>query len=74
MKRRDLLALAAAAFLPRTSMAQAAIDAMRFSALQPGAALPEWLKLRSFPSRPRHTEFALVEDRARARCSPGAGR
>ena len=33
MKRRDLLALAAAAFLPRTSMAQAAIDAMRFSAL-----------------------------------------
>jgi len=65
MKRRDLLALAAAAFVPRIASAQAAIEAMRFSALQPGAALPEWLKPQSFPSRPRHTEFALVADEGR---------
>jgi hypothetical protein len=65
MNRRGFLAVAATAFLPRTAMAQAAIEAMRFSALQPGAPLPEWLRPQSFPSRPRHTEFALVADEGR---------
>jgi hypothetical protein len=64
MKRRAFLALAAA-LLPGTASPQAAIEAMRFSALQPGAPLPDWLKPQSFPSLPRHTEFTLVADEGR---------
>jgi hypothetical protein len=55
----------AAALLPCGASAQAAIEAMRFSALQPGAPLPDWLKPQSFPSLPRHTEFTLVADEGR---------
>lgn len=64
MKRRAFLALAAA-LLPCGAQAQAAIEAMRFSALQPGAPLPGWLKPQSFPRIPRHTEFTLVADEGR---------
>jgi hypothetical protein len=64
MKRRAFLALAAA-LLPCGAQSQAAIEAMRFSALQPGAALPDWLKPQSFPSLPRHTDFALVSEEGR---------
>jgi hypothetical protein len=64
MKRRSFLALTAA-LLPLRAWPQAAIEAMRFSALQPGAALPGWLKKQSFESIPRHTEFALVADEGR---------
>ncbi len=64
MKRRAFLVLAAA-LLPCSARAQAAIEAMRFSALQPGAPLPDWLKKQSFQSIPRHTEFALVADEGR---------
>jgi DUF3047 family protein len=68
MRRRTFL-VAAAALLPARAWpqaaAQVAIEAMRFSALQPGAALPAWLKKQSFPSIPRHTEFALVADEGR---------
>jgi len=64
MKRRAFLVLAAA-LLPCSARAQAAIEAMRFSALQPGAPLPDWLKKQSFQSIPRHTEFALVAEEGR---------
>jgi hypothetical protein len=68
MKRRSFLGLAAA-LLPCSGWPQAAtqvaIEAMRFSALQPGAALPAWLKKQSFPNIPRHTEFTLVADEGR---------
>jgi hypothetical protein len=64
MRRRKFLMLAAA-LLPCGASAQAAIEAMRFSALQPGAPLPDWLKPQSFPSLPRHTEFTLVADEGR---------
>lgn len=64
MKRREFLVLAAA-LLPCSASAQAAIEAMRFSALRPGAPLPDWLKPQSFPNLPRHTEFTLVADEGR---------
>jgi DUF3047 family protein len=64
MKRRAFLVLAAA-LLPCSARSQAAIEVMRFSALQSGAPLPDWLKPQSFPSLPRHTEFALVADEGR---------
>ena len=60
--RRALLALAAAALLPGASRAQAPAEALRFSALRPGAALPDWLVPQQFEKIPRHTEFTLVED------------
>lgn len=64
MKRRGFLFLAAA-LLPLAAKAQSSIEAMRFSSLQPGGPLPEWLKLQTFSGRPRHTEFALVADEGR---------
>ena len=45
--------------------AQSSIEAMPFSSLKPGAPLPDWLKSYAFPNRPRHTEFAFVEDEGR---------
>ena len=68
MKRRSFLALSAILLPLRAwpqAVAQVPIEAMRFSALQPGAALPYWLKKQSFQSIPRHTEFALVADEGR---------
>jgi hypothetical protein len=68
MKRRRFLALTAA-LLPLRAWPQVApqlpIEAMRFSLLKPGAALPDWLKKQSFQNIPRHTEFALVADEGR---------
>jgi hypothetical protein len=63
--RRDFLALAGALLLPRRALAAEAIDAMRFSALRAGEPLPDWLRPYAFENRPRHTEFALVEDAGR---------
>jgi len=65
MNRRDILAVAAAALLPRAAIAQSTVEAMRFSGLQAGAPLPAWLKPQTFAGRPRHTEFALVADEGR---------
>jgi Protein of unknown function (DUF3047) len=65
MKRRDFLMVAAAAILPPAAMAQETVDAMRFSSLQPGAPLPDWLQPYVFPNQPRHTQFTLVEDGGR---------
>jgi len=64
--RRRLLALAAAGLLARRSpAAPATIEAMRFSALKPGAPLPAWLEPVTFGARVPPTEFALVEDESR---------
>jgi hypothetical protein len=63
--RRAFLALAGALLLPRRALAAEAIEAMRFSALRAGDALPGWLKPYAFEGRPRHTEYALVEDAGR---------
>jgi hypothetical protein len=63
--RRGFLALAGALFLPRAGRAAEAIEAMRFSALRPGDALPGWLKPFAFEGRPRLTEYSLVEDGGR---------
>ncbi len=63
--RRRFLVFASTLLFSRPSPAQTAIAAMRFSALQPGAPLPEWLKPYTFPNRPRHTEFALIADEGR---------
>jgi len=62
--RRGFLAFLLAGFL-KNADAQAAIEAMPFSSLRPGAALPPWLKPLTFRNQPRHTEFALVEDEGR---------
>jgi len=64
MKRRDFLAMTAA-LLPCNAMSQEAVDALRFSSLQPGAPLPAWLEPYLFPNQPKHTRFALVEDEGR---------
>ena len=61
--RRAFLALSIALALP--ARAQAAIEALPFSSLRPGAPLPEWLKPYAFEGRPRHTRYALVEDEGR---------
>lgn len=63
--RRAFLALAAALLLPRRALAADAIEAMRFSALRAGDPLPDWLKPYAFEGRPKHTEYALVEDAGR---------
>jgi hypothetical protein len=63
--RRGFLALAGALLVPRFGRAADAIEAMRFSALRPGDPLPEWLKPYAFEGRPRHTQYALVEDAGR---------
>lgn len=47
------------------SFAQAAVAALPFSGLPPGAPLPDWLRPQTFANRPRHTEFTLVADEGR---------
>lgn len=75
MRRRTFLALGALAFASRGTHAQGSVDAMRFSALTPGAALPAEFRRYTFEKQPRHTEYALVQDdgrtvlRARAQAS-----
>ncbi len=63
--RRDFLALSLGFFIIGRAQAQTALEAMPFSSLKPGAPLPAWLMPYAFPNRPRHTEFALVEDEGR---------
>jgi hypothetical protein len=63
--RRGFLVLAGALLLPRRAPAAEAIEAMRFSALRAGDALPGWLKPYAFANRPRLTEYALVQDAGR---------
>jgi hypothetical protein len=65
MNRRRFLTAAATAFLAGTAEAQNVVEVMRFSALQPGAALPDWLQPYVFPNQPRHTQFSLVEEGGR---------
>jgi len=67
--------MCAAALAARPARAQAGIDAMRFSALKPGAPLPAAFREFAFERHARQTEYALVEDdgrtvlRARAQAS-----
>ncbi len=63
--RRAILGLAAATLVPHLARAQATIEAMRFSSLSPGGPLPPSLQPFAFESRPRRTEYALVEDEGR---------
>ena len=65
MKRRCFLAACAAALAPRAALAQSSIEAMRFSVLRPGAALPAGLRHFAFSGQTRHTEYTLVEDEGR---------
>lgn len=75
--RRRFLAAALAAPFARFAQAQgqAGIDALRFSALAPGSALPADYRTYAFDNQPRHTEYSLVDDggrtvlRARAQAS-----
>lgn len=65
MKRRSFLGVPLACLVFRKAEAQAAIEALPFSSLKPGAPLPPWLKPYAFPNRPKHTEFSFVEDEGR---------
>jgi len=74
-RRRFLAASCVAALAPTAAFAQERIDAMRFSVLQAGTALPSDFKTYAFDNQPRHTAYALVADdgrtvlRARAEAS-----
>lgn len=58
-----MAALAACACRPASVFAQGArIDAMRFSAMKPGATLPADLQPWAFAGGPRPTRYSLVED------------
>ena len=78
MKRRGFLAGCTAVLVPRVALAQASVDAMRFSALPAGAALPAGFRHVVLSSQKRETEYTLVDDggrtvlRARANSS-GSG-
>ncbi|HTN28212.1 MAG TPA: DUF3047 domain-containing protein [Burkholderiales bacterium] len=64
MKRRIFLGICAAVVAPGVR-AQDAVDAMRFSALKPGAPLPAGWRHFAFERQARQTEYALVEDEGR---------
>lgn len=64
-RRAFLATTAGGLLLPRAVLGQAEIEAMRFSALKPGAALPADYRPYVFDNQPRHTEYALVEDAGR---------
>src|SRR6185436_5857362 len=57
--------MCAAALAARPARAQAGIDAMRFSALKPGAPLPAAFREFAFERQARQTEYSLVEDEGR---------
>lgn len=65
-RRRFVAACAAFALAPLWPPAAratgAAIEALAFSTLRPGAPLPEWVRPQSFEDRPRRTRFDLVSD------------
>lgn len=62
MNRRRLLIGATALALAPRAAAQGVVAVMRFSALDPGAALPAELRLQTFADRPRHTAYVLARD------------
>ena len=63
VRRRALLAAMLGLFAPR--LRAQAVEALRFSALAPGAALPADYRSFDFAGRTRHTEYALVADEGR---------
>lgn len=66
VSRRGVLALGAAAIVPRPAVAQApAIPVLRFADLAPGAPLPGWLEPVTFGGKARPNAFALVADEGR---------
>jgi len=65
VKRRGFLALCGAALAPGGALAQAPVEAMRFSALRFGAALPAGFRHFAFSGQTRMTEYTLVEDGGR---------
>jgi hypothetical protein len=64
VKRRTFLGICAAVVAPG-ARAQDAVDAMRFSALKPGAPLPAGMRHFAFERQARQTEYSLVEDEGR---------
>lgn len=68
MKRRAFLGVCAAVVAAqpaRPARAQDAVEAMRFSVLRPGAALPAEFRHFVFESKVRPTEYVLVEEAGR---------
>jgi len=65
VKRRRFLAFCGATFASGGALAQASVEAMRFSALRSGAALPASFRHFAFSGQVRTTEYALVEDAGR---------
>jgi hypothetical protein len=65
VKRRGFLAFCGAAFASGGALAQASVEAMRFSALLSGAALPAGFRHFAFSGQARTTEYTLVEDAGR---------
>ena len=65
MKRRAFLGICAAALAAPGVRAQDAVDAMRFSALRSGTALPVGFRHVVLSSQKRETEYTLVDDRGR---------
>jgi len=63
-RRAFVAATAGGLLLPRIVLGQAPapVQAMRFSTLNPGAALPPDYRPYVFDNQPRHTEYVLVED------------
>lgn len=57
-----VLGLAPSRLLVAQPAASASIEAMAFSTLSAGAALPPWLRPQAFEDRPRRTEFSFVAD------------
>ena len=62
MKRRRFLAAGALALLAPRLRAQAGVEALRFSSMRAGAALPPDYRAYAFAGQARRTEYALVED------------
>ena len=63
--RREFIALLSLGFLSEARAQTPSLEVLPFSSLKAGAPLPEWLKPVTFPTRWRHTEFALVLDEGR---------
>jgi hypothetical protein len=65
VNRRRFLAAGAAALFAPSLRADASVEAMRFSALRPGAPLPAEYRAYAFAGQARRTEYALVEQDGR---------
>lgn len=65
MKRRAFLGACAAIVAARHARAQDAVEAMRFSALRPGAPLPAEFRHFVFERKVRPTEYVLAEEAGR---------